>query len=211
MDGFCVCLEAAASVGTFAGVFYGAGLHSRAAVPSPRTPALADALNDLFPLEDFVRRRERARLREKVLEQMPSLLDIVTLGLSAGLSFDASLELYCSRYRTELGGELRKAMFSWHVGSMSRSDALEHLASELDVAALRRFSSAVSEALAFGSPLAHALERQAQVIRDEQRSEMEERIEKVPVKMLIPLGSLILPAMLLAILGPLLGAALVVG
>ena len=37
---------------------------------------------------------------------------------------------------------------------------------------------------------------------------MQERIEKVPVKMLVPLGTLVVPAMLLAILGPLLSAAL---
>ena len=69
----------------------------------------------------------------------------------------------------------------------------------------------VSQALAFGSPLAAVLEQQAQAIRDEQRSEMEERIEKVPVKMLIPMGTLIVPAMLIAILGPLLGSALTLG
>jgi tight adherence protein C len=39
---------------------------------------------------------------------------------------------------------------------------------------------------------------------------VEEEIERVPVKMLIPLGTLIVPAMLLAILGPLLGSALVI-
>jgi len=36
---------------------------------------------------------------------------------------------------------------------------------------------------------------------------VEEQIEKAPVKMLIPLGTLIVPAMLLAILGPLLSSA----
>ena len=40
---------------------------------------------------------------------------------------------------------------------------------------------------------------------------MEEEIERVPVKMLIPMGTLIVPAMLLAILGPLLGSALILG
>ena len=80
------------------------------------------------------------------------------------------------------------------------------LAAELGVAALRRFAGVVGEALAFGSPLAEALERQAQVIRDEQRAQVEAEIERVPVKMLVPLGTLIVPAMFLAILGPLLGA-----
>ena len=40
---------------------------------------------------------------------------------------------------------------------------------------------------------------------------MEEEIERVPVKMLIPLGTMIVPAMLLAILGPLLGSSLSMG
>lgn len=78
----------------------------------------------------------------------------------------------------------------------------------MDVGALKSFSSTVSQALKFGSPLASALESQAQAIREEQRSQLEEEIEKVPVKMLIPLGTLIVPAMLLSILGPLIGSSL---
>ena len=34
--------------------------------------------------------------------EMPEFLDILGLGLSAGLSFDASLELYCSHHDTGL-------------------------------------------------------------------------------------------------------------
>ena len=59
-----------------------------------------------------------------------------------------------------------------------------------------------------GSPLAGVLEHQAESIRAEQQANIEEEIERMPVKMLIPLGTLIVPAMLLAILGPLLGPAL---
>ncbi len=139
------------------------------------------------------------------------MLDILTLGLSAGLSFDASLELYCNRSTTELSIAFRHAMDSWRMGIATRDEALSELATELELAALKRFSDAVSQALAFGSPLAAVLEQQSQAIRDEQRSQVEEQIEKVPVKMLIPLGTLIVPAMLLAILGPLLGSAIALG
>lgn len=153
--------------------------------------------------------RERMRHRRAdALRQMPTLLDITTLGLSAGLSFDASLELYCQRYHTSLAASFNEALLSWRIGSTSRDEALQALADEMDVSALRRFSSAVTEALSFGTPLASALEQQADAIREEQRAQVEEEIEKVPVKMLIPLGTLILPAMLLAIMGPLLGSAL---
>ena len=149
--------------------------------------------------------------RAEYLSELPVLLDVVTLGLSAGLSFDSSLELYCTRYETGLSHAFSEAMLSWQIGVKSREEALAALADELEVAALRRFASVVGESLAFGTPLAESLERQAQVMREEQRSQVEEEIERVPVKMLVPLGTLIVPAMFLAILGPLLGATLEFG
>lgn len=159
------------------------------------------------PLVGRARRAEElARRRASCLTDLPVLLDVVTLGLSAGLSFDASLELYCARSDSPLSRAFSEAMLSWRIGVSEREGALWNLADELDLSALRRFAAVVGEALAFGSPLAEALERQAQAIRDEQRSQVEEEIERVPVKMLVPLGTLIVPAMFLAILGPLLGS-----
>ncbi|MDO4797313.1 MAG: type II secretion system F family protein [Coriobacteriales bacterium] len=166
---------------------------------------LAAALGDLRLKGE---RRDSKRVRAEVMRDMPLFLDIVTLGVSAGLSFDSSLDLYCDRYQTPLADLMSQAMLSWRLGTCGRAQALEDLARRTNTPVLMRFASTVSEALAFGTPLADALSRQAQVIRDEQRAQVEEEIERVPVKMLIPLGTLIVPAMLLAILGPLLGPAL---
>ncbi len=150
-------------------------------------------------------RRDRVRT---VVRDMPSFLDIVTLCISAGLSFDASVEMYCERFDTDLARLLSDAMLSWRMGMVSRADALDKLAREVDAPAMARFGTAVNDALAFGAPLAEALEQQAHVIREEQRAQVEEEIEQLPVRMLIPLATLIVPAMLISILGPLLGPAL---
>ena len=163
------------------------------------------------PVARLVEASSRAHRKRECLRQMPVMLDVVTLGLQAGLSFDSSLELYCQRYDDELARVLGGALLSWRLGTRSRDEALVGAAKRLGIASLDRFAAVVSQALAFGSPLAATLEQQAQAIRDEQRSQMEEEIERVPVKMLIPLGTLIVPAMLLAILGPLLGASLQMG
>lgn len=152
-------------------------------------------------------RDQLVRRRSACLREMPTLIDVLTLGLSAGLSFDASLALYCDRYQTELSQAFSEAMLSWRMGVMSREAALDAMAGELGVDALARFAAVVGESLEFGSPLASALEVQAKAIRDEQRAQVEEEIEKAPVKMLVPLGVLVVPAMLLAILGPLLASA----
>ncbi len=160
------------------------------------------------PLRSFEEAAARSRARGRAMRQMPEMLDIVTLGLTAGLSFDASLELYCSRFGTELARELWVTMLDWRLGLSTRAEALQGLARRLDSVTLRRFADVVTEALEFGSPLAATLERQASMLRDEQRSHVEEEIERTPVKMLIPLGTLIVPALLLSILGPLLSSAL---
>jgi tight adherence protein C len=197
----CAALSALMLAGTSPSRIQAPALVRRAAAWVRDLPALRRARG----LERLSRRRASC------LAELPVLLDVVTLGLSAGLSFDSSLELYCERYDGELAHAFSEAMLSWRIGASTREGALASLADELGVAALGRFSSVVAEALAFGTPLAEALERQAQVMRDEQRSQIEEEIERVPVKMLIPLGTLIVPAMFLAILGPLLGSSLVAG
>lgn len=145
--------------------------------------------------------------RDACERQMPEFLDILALGLAAGLSFDSTLEQYCARRDGVLAREVRTALGLWKMGIEGRADALEGMARQVGSPSLERFCAAVREALAFGAPLAATLERQAGTLREEQRMRVEERIEEVPVRMLVPLGTLVVPAMLLAILGPLLSAA----
>ena len=141
--------------------------------------------------------------RKSCLREMPEMI----LGLSSGLSFDSALDLYCLRESGELSKELSNAHMTWKLGATTREEALNQMAAKVGVPSLKSFATVVNEALTFGTPLAEILDRQASVLRDEQRSLLETEIEKIPIKMLIPLGTLIVPAMLLAILGPLLGPA----
>ena len=145
-------------------------------------------------------------MRGKVLDELPELMDVVALGLSCGISFDAALQLYCQRYEGWLAMRLGDAMRSWRLGLRTRREALTQVADEADVGALRTFVSTVTESLAFGAPLAKTLVDQAEGVRELRRAQQQEKIEKSPVKMLVPTATLILPAMLLAILGPMLAA-----
>ena len=138
------------------------------------------------------------------LEQMPEMIDIVVLGLSAGLSFDMALSSYLTRYDTELARGLRDARLAWNIGAQTRVEALTAFALSSGLKALDDFSTAVGESIELGAPLIASLERQSVQVRAERRALIEERIEKAPVRMLVPLGTLILPAMLLLVMGPVL-------
>ena len=172
---------------------------------------LSDLLARIGRWGPVARMREQgrcARLAAACAEGVPEMLDILNLGLSAGLSFDAALDLYCNRFDGELSALMERARLGWGLGLSSRAEALEDLAGTTGVPALSRFASAVSESLEFGTPLASTLEQQANAIRLERKHQVEEAIEKVPVKMLLPMGALVLPAMLVAVLGPILAPAL---
>ncbi|MBQ9005849.1 MAG: type II secretion system F family protein [Atopobiaceae bacterium] len=209
MDGrLAACLVCVGAL-TFAGVQAAlGGRRMTVAVPTGAWQSVIERLRGLPPMRMARDRSARASRKEQALRDLPGMMDVVTLGLSSGLSFDSSLELYCQRSSSVLADAFSEAMLSWRMGITGRDEALRSLAEELDVAALRRFAGAVSQALAFGSPLSTVLEQQAQAIREEQRSELEAEIERAPVKMLIPLGVLIVPAMLLSILGPLLSSSI---
>ena len=140
------------------------------------------------------------------LGEVSEMIDVVRLGLSAGLSFDASLALFCANREGTLARRLDRARLSWQVGSGGREEELSTAAADLGVRALESFALAVGQALAMGAPLSETLERQSRECREAHRAEVERQIERAPVKLLIPTGTLVLPALLLSILGPLLAA-----
>lgn len=154
------------------------------------------------------RSRLPAPAEERVgLEDVSEMVDVVGLGLTAGLSFDAALGLYCEYRAGRLSRRLARARLSWQIGAETREEALDGAARDLGSSALASFSRAVAQALAMGAPLAGTLERQAAELRSAHRASVEREIERAPVKILIPTGTLILPALLIAIMGPLLAAA----
>lgn len=140
------------------------------------------------------------------LGEVAEMIDMVRLGLSAGLSFDASLELYCGHRSSALAAELGRARLRWRVGATTRGDALKEVARTLGVRPLESFAIAVDEAMELGAPLSDALESQSRECRAAHRAHVERGIERAPVKILIPTGTLILPALLLSIMGPLMAA-----
>lgn len=140
------------------------------------------------------------------LGDVSEMIDIVRLGLKAGLSFDASLGLYCEGRAGSLSARMARARMMWQMGLVTREQGLTGVARELGLRSLESFSIAVVQALELGAPLADTLEGQAREIRAAHRSEVERQIERAPVKLLIPTGTLILPALLLSIVGPLVAA-----
>lgn len=149
-------------------------------------------------------RRRREELRRACDRQLDTLADIVAMGMRGGLSFDAALALYCEKFPGELSQVMRSAQLKWRSGVAPRERALQDAADQSGSQLVRRFSDTVVQAMGYGSPLAGMLTTLACDIRRERFAQIERQVEKVPIKMLVPTGTCILPAMLVLIMGPVL-------
>lgn len=152
-------------------------------------------------------RARKAGSGRAALGQVSEMVDVIRLGLSAGLSFDAALGMYCEHSGDALARRMARAHLGWQMGMESREEGLLAVARDMGVRQLESFAVSVAQAHALGAPLSDTLARQGRDMRAAHRAAVERDIERAPVKMLIPTGTLILPALLLSIIGPLVASS----
>lgn len=138
----------------------------------------------------------------RVEQELSQLIEILVLGLRSGLSFDRSLELYCHYFSCGLSNLCERLQTQWNHGLISREEGLRALAGSYDSPLLERIIESIIRSLRFGTSMAETLSNAGTEIRTTRKTKLEEKVAKAPVKMLIPIGTLILPAMLILILGP---------
>ena len=147
--------------------------------------------------------KEESRCRSFSAEhQLSQMIEVVVLGLKSGMSFDRALLLYCDSFDGSLSASLASAQRQWSHSLISRAEGLRGIARSYDSQLFERFAENVIRSLRFGTSLADNLGLLAVEARAIRKAKLEEQVAKAPVKMLLPVGALILPAMLILIMGP---------
>ncbi|MBQ7740255.1 MAG: type II secretion system F family protein [Eubacterium sp.] len=136
-----------------------------------------------------------------IKDQLADTIDLMSVCMEAGLSFDASLVKVSERMEGPLIDELITVFRQIQLGK-NRNEALKALADSSDVKELKTFVSAIIQAGSLGIPITNVLDSQAEQLRMNKAEEIKEVAAKVPTKMTIPTVLLILPAIFCVILGP---------
>src|SRR3954463_2585275 len=138
---------------------------------------------------------------EKMQRELPDALDLLTISVEAGLGFDAALSHVARNTKGPLAQELARVLQEMQIG-LGRSAALRALGERNALPDLRSFTSAMVQADSFGIPVGQVLRVQSAEIRVKRRQRAEEQVQKVPVKIMIPLVLFILPSLFIAVIGP---------
>lgn len=138
---------------------------------------------------------------ERIRRELPDAIDLLTISVEAGLGFDAAVQQVARNTEGPLADELARVLREMQLGQ-SRSAALRSLAERTTVPELRTFVGAMVQADSLGIPIAQVLRVQSREMRVKRRQHAEERAQKVPVKITVPLVFCILPCLFVVVLGP---------
>lgn len=147
-------------------------------------------------LDAKVQSRQRS-----VQRALPDTLDLLVISVEAGLGFEQALDRVIHNVPGELSDEFARVLGETSAGS-NRSDALRALQERIDIPEIRSFVMAMIQADKFGVSIGRVLRAQADEMRIKRRQLAQEKAQKAPVKMLIPMVFCIFPALFVVILGP---------
>lgn len=177
-------------------------LMTRMAIPMSRKLLLivvAFALGYFLPgswLGSKIRQRQR-----EIIKSLPDALDLLTICVEAGLSFDAAMAKVVEKWDNELSRAFARVLQEIQLGKLRR-EALRDMADTMDIHDVSNFVAALIQADQLGVSIAKVLRIQSDQMRVRRRQRAEELARQAPIKMIIPIVFLIFPALFIVLLGP---------
>ena len=140
--------------------------------------------------------------REKrIRQQLPDILDLLVICMEAGLGFSAAVARTVANVEGEMADEFGLALAEMRAGA-SRSAALKNLGERVQIPEVQSFVLAIRQADEFGISVSTVLRDQAEEMRVSRRQQAQEKAQKAPVKMLVPMVFCIFPPLFIIVIGP---------
>jgi len=160
------------------------------------------ALGVLLP--KLMLRSWAGRLRKKVDDELPLLIDLLRLLQGVGFSIDQSLQMIGEKLHIAvpvLGKELQLANSGYSRGR-SRAQSLRRLSDAFDNDDLRSLMQMILQVHQHGGAVQEPLKQFGMRLREQRRMKMKEKVGKLSVKMTVVMMLTLLPALMLVLAGP---------
>lgn len=141
---------------------------------------------------------------EDVVRGLPDALELLVVCVEAGLALEDGIERIVAEMRHShpaLAEELALTAADLKI-LPSRDQALANLADRIDVQSVRSVTTTLSQTMRYGTPLAQALRTVASEMRNDSLLALEERANRLPTLLTLPMMLFIMPTIFLIVGGP---------
>jgi tight adherence protein C len=149
-------------------------------------------------------KRRVIKRQERIRRSIPDALDLLVVCVEAGMSLDAALQRVgrdMLLLHPELAREIQQVIRRTNAG-MPREEALRTIWTRTGVDEVRTLVSSMIQSEKWGTSIGRVLRVYAEALRRKRRQTAEKNAAVAPLKMIIPLTLLILPALFVVIMGP---------
>ncbi len=149
-------------------------------------------------------RRLASRRLANMAAALPDALDLITLCLESGLTFERTLTRVAQELTPlapDLARELSQVETELRIGA-DRKTALNDLYTRTEVDGLRDLATTVVQGERYGTPLAQSMQNIAGSERTQRAARIAAQVERLPVLMSLPMLLLVMPGTVMLVAGP---------
>lgn len=149
--------------------------------------------------------QQAQKRQDSIQKSLADFLDLLVICVEAGLGMDVAINKITSLKSVKTSTYLREELnrYTRDVGfGKARKDALLDMAERTGVDDFNTIVNAIVQSYEMGTSVAHTLRVQADSLRIKRLTKAEEKANKIPVKMVIPIYVFLFPAIFTCIFGP---------
>ena len=158
----------------------------------------------LFFFPNVLLRLRLKKRHDEISQHLPEAVDLLEICVSSGIGLGMAWNIVADEIQhvsSTLSSAMTLTNFEIHLG-VSRIDAMRHMAERTGVDQLSSLAATLVQTERFGTSISTALREFAISMREERFFTVEEKAEKMAVKLIIPMVLFIFPAVLITIAGP---------
>ncbi len=149
--------------------------------------------------------QQAGKRQESIQKSLPDFLDVLVICVEAGLGLDMAISKIANMNTAKTSTYLREELLRYNKDvafGRPRKEAMLDMAKRTGVDDFNTIINALVQAYEMGSSVAHTLRVQADTLRVKRLQKAEEKANKIPVKMVIPIYVFLFPAIFVTIFGP---------